>query len=257
MVHGQQVMEADEGLVTAAPETGRVLAPTLATIVLIADVGPWSERTSGFLDAEGFLVLPDPTGDAAFDHRARSADAAIVDLGLSARPAIEVCAAWRSRSAAPIMALARVRDETTLLDAYAAGADQVAPIDITGRQLLARLRSVLRRSPVRRTLAASASDDRVPIRLDPGQLVAVVNGTQVPITQPELEFLELLIDRAGRVVARAELSAALQLPSSSERAIDFFVRRLREKLERVDPHRRILVVRGVGFRFDASSAVPP
>lgn len=243
MVHGQQVMEADEEQVVG----------TLATVVLIADIGPWSERTAVFLDGEGFLVLPDPTGDAAYDQRARAADAAIVDLGLSARPAVDVCAAWRSRTAAPIMALARVRDETTLLDAYAAGADQVAPIDITGRQLLARLRSVLRRTPARRPAVASVIGDTVPIRLDPGRAIAVVNGIHVPVTQQEFEFLELLIDRAGRVVARAELSTTLQLPSSSERAIDFFVRRLREKLERIDPHRRILVVRGVGFRFDATT----
>ena len=250
---GQRAVEADgEAFVGSGDQPDRP-APIVGSIVLVADDNPWTARTAAFLQLEGFGVDIDVTGAAAVDGRARFADAAIVDLGLAALRAIDVCAAWRSASKAPILALTRRRDEASLLEAYAAGADHVAPIDITSRQLLARLRSVLRRVPAPRRPVQEAVD-LMPIRLDAERSVATVNGIQIALTRQELAFLGLLVGRAGRVVGRAELSAALQLPAPSERSIDFFVRRLREKLERVDCHRRIVVVRGVGFRYDPSGA---
>ncbi len=251
---GQRVADvADDPIVGFDQPEVHSVTPIVASIVVIADESVWRQRTAAFLANEGLAVVVDPLGDAAFDARARDADAAVIDLRLSARPATEVCAVWRTQSTAPILALANTRDEATVLDAFAAGADHVASIDVTDRQLLARLRSVLRRAPSRRGTRTEAVVAPSPILLDVDRRVALVQGTKVFVTQQEFEFLELLIKRAGRVVSRSELSASLRSVSSSDRAVDFFVRRLREKLESVDGQRRIIVVRGVGFRFEGGT----
>lgn len=228
-------------------------APVVGSLVMISDDLMWRQRMAAYLASEGFVVLVDPTGDVAFDSRARAVDAAIIDLRLATRPAAAVCEAWCQRSTGPVLAVDETDDESTVLNAYAAGADHVAPVDISGRQLVARLRSLLRRAPARRDRADESTAVVSPVLLDAAQRVALVRGTKVFVTQQEFDFLELLLERAGRVVPRAELATTLLSSASSGRALDFFVRRLREKLERVDGQRRITVVRGVGFRFDVGT----
>lgn len=235
------------------PHAARV-PPVVGSIVVIADDSTWRQRTAAFLANEGYLVLVDPSGETAFGLQARAADAALIDLGLTARPATEVCAAWRRQAASPVVAVASACDEATVLGAYAAGADHVAPIDITARQLLAHLRSVLRRSPSRRGPRPEPVVESSPVVLDAERNVVIVLGTKVAVNRQELELLELLTKRAGRVVTRQEIGAALEPGSGSRLAIDSVVRRLREKLESVDGQRRITVVRGVGFRFEVGPA---
>lgn len=226
------------------------LPPEVGSIVVMADDTIWRQRSCAFLASEGFVVVLDPAGDAAFDVRARTADAGLVDLGLAARSATGVCTAWKSQSSSPIVAVTSVFREATVLRAYEAGADHVARIDITERQLLAHLRSVLRRAPARREQTPAVRAELSPVLVDAERNVVIVMGTKVAVTNQEREFLELLIQRSGRVVTRAEISGSLQSGPASSGAIDSVVRRLREKLEGVDGQRRITVVRGVGFRFD-------
>lgn len=229
-------------------------ATAVGSIVLIADDLPWTTTLAGYLAAEGFVVVVDHTGATARGPGARAADAVVVDLDLHGSSALEVCASWCRTSSAPVLAVAGTRDEATLLAAYAAGADLVARRDISPRQFLAHLRSVLRRVPRRVEVPGSDVVLPLPIELDRDRRVAIIRGTPVVLTDQEVEFLGALTTRAGRVVSRAELTAAAGLGSPSERTIDFFVRRLREKLEQVDGERRITTVRGVGFRFVVRAA---
>ena len=223
--------------------------PVVATITLVADPGWWSDDLIRFLSGEGFATVVDPSGESAFDHRSLKSDAVIIDLRLASRSAIAICVAWRRRSAAPVLAVAGSRDEKTVLDAFAAGADHVVMKDATSRQIVAHLRSLLRRMPPRRT-SALAPSVLSPVHLGDDGRSALVRGRVVSLTAEEFQMLALLLDRAGRVVTRADLAGSIRYASGNARAVDFFVRRLREKLELVDTHRRIVVVRGVGFRFD-------
>lgn len=231
-------------------------APALAAIVIMAAQVAWRDRIAGDLAKEGFVVLVDPVGDVAFDERARRIDAAVVDLSLRERSALAICAAWRQRTSAPIIAIAPHREHPAVFDAYSAGADHVATVSITSRQLAARLRSMLRRTRPRRPASVKAIEEPVSIRLDAERRVATVREAEVPLNIDEYELLRLLLDRAGRVVPRSELSESVAVSSRNPRALDVLVRRLREKLESVDGERRITVVRGVGFRFDVRSDTP-
>lgn len=226
--------------------------PIVASVTMIADDAVWVEKTASFLRGECFEVVLDARGDTAFDHRARSGDAAIIDLDLAARPGTAVCIAWRARTSAPVLALSRSADQSTLDAAFAAGADHFAPRDISPRQLVAHLRALLRRAPPSRR-AALLPGGIVPVALDEEYRGAVVWGAKVPLGDQEFLVLKLLVARRGRIVTRAELISAL-FPgaprASTGRSLDSVVRRLREKLEAADPERRIVTVRGVGLRFD-------
>lgn len=230
------------------PPPGALVGPVLATVTLISDSRWWSEEVMAYLGTEGFAVLVDPVGESAFDHRSRAADAVIIDLRLTARSALAVCVAWRRRSSVPIVAIVP-RDEDAVIAAFTAGADQVLVEDTTNRQLVAHLRATLRRFPARRAVVDPVPVD-APVQLGGDGHSAVVGGRAVPLSEEEFGILSLLLDRPGRVVTRRDLASMLVYASGSTRAVDFAVRRLREKLEGVDGRRRIVVVRGVGFRFD-------
>lgn len=236
------VHEDDYGPVPAAPAV-------LATVTVIADPGWWSQQMEHVLAGEGFAVVLDATGASAFDHRCRAADVALVDLELSSQPAAAVCVAWRRRSTAPIVAISARSDETMVLAGFAAGADHVVAKESSPREIVAHLRSVLRR---RRPRRADAEPLASPVRLGADGRSADVGDRSVALTNDEFQVLALLLERGGRVVTRTELVSTLVYASPGPRAVDILIRRLREKLEEIDTVRRIVAVRGVGFRFDAS-----
>ncbi len=218
------------------------------SITIIGNDGWWIYRVLTTLQGAGFHASIDTTGDAAFTEQGARSDAAIVALDLTHRSGSAVCAAWRARWTSPILAVAPDRDETVVLAAFAAGADHVVSADITDRLLLARLGSLLRRSPRR---ADVVGPDGVPddIVVDDSGRFALVQGTEVALTQLEVDFLRLLLRRAGRVVMRTELQDLTDRTHGTS-SVDTTVRRLRRKLAAADPRRRITAVRGVGFRLD-------
>jgi two-component system response regulator RegX3 len=223
-------------------------------VVVVARPSGWHDETVACLADNGFAVVEDPTGSCAFDHRARTAAAAVVELDGPAGSASEILRAWRSRSAAAVFAIGDTNDEAAVLAAYAAGADHVAPVDVSARQLLARVRAALRTSPVGRPRAEVVA---APVRIDAERMVAVVGDVEVALTPAELDVLHLMVERSGRLLTRAALRSMVDGLGSSERSVDFFIRRLRAKLEQAEGVRRIQVVRGVGFRFDAGALPSP
>jgi DNA-binding response OmpR family regulator len=227
----------------------------VASVVLIVDDVDWSDPMRRTLEAEGFVVLDDPDGDIAFDDaRLRGVDLCVVDLGLRHRSGVAVCAALRARSAVPVVATARIADEATVLSAFSAGADQFAPLATTPRLFVARVRSLLRRVPPGMTGAGEVEVG--PVVLHPEQRAAVVNGVVVGLSDQEHEVLRVLLERAGRVVPRADLLVGKGAMAKSDRTLDFVIRRLRQKLETADTRRRITAIRGVGFRFELDDVAP-
>ncbi len=246
-------MVSDEewiGRIEAATPSVR---PTIATIVMIVDDDGWAHSIMDHLVGDDFEVTLDPLGSTAFDVRARHVDVVVIDWDLRGRSGEAICVAWRSRQVAPILAVAASDDERTVLAAFSAGADQFVSRDASAHVFVARLRSLLRRVPARHPGAEPGVRS---VLFDDARRFVVVADTEIPLTEQEYDILELMVERAGRVVHRRDLNAVLSLGTSRTRTLDFLVRRLREKLEAVDDRRRISVVRGVGFRFD-DSAVPP
>ncbi|MDP1807094.1 MAG: winged helix-turn-helix domain-containing protein, partial [Acidimicrobiales bacterium] len=115
-------------------------------------------------------------------------------------------------------------------------------------ELLARVRAMLRRSPPRRRSLIELPDEHGSVVLDLAMSLATVGGREVVLTHPEAAILHALLRRPGRVVPRDEL-LGLRLGGRPDRVLDSLVRQVRTKLEQVEGRRRIVAVRGVGFRF--------
>lgn len=244
------------GRTTRSPEVPADVRVPVAAVLIVADPGTWAEELCAYLTEEGFDVVLDSSGDHAIDRRAEDSDVLIVRLDLSARSGAEVCRLWNQHGGhpAPLLAVAPTADEQTVLAAYEAGADQYAAAGISHRQLVARLRSLLRRMPARRRMPLR---NDATIALNAEDCVAVVSGTRVWLTESEYRILDALLRRAGGVVTRRDLAMTAFRTTGVERtrSVDFTVRRLREKLEAVDGRRRIVAIRGVGFCVELDASV--
>lgn len=210
---------------------------------------------AALLDTEGYAVRLDDCGDAALEA-ACPFDLALVDLAITGRSPVAVFAALRARSAIPIVAvsLEGSRDPAAL-DAYAAGADQLVARGQRPRELMARVRALLRRSPPH-PRGSGLPVDAGSISLDPGRGVVSVGGTEVMLTIREGQILRALLDRPGRVVTRDQL-AGLGRGKEDARLLDSHVRSVRTKLEAAEGRRRIIAVRGVGFRLLPDGELDP
>ena len=221
----------------------------VARVLLVSGQDGWAAELALDLAADGFRVQRDRTGESVFDDDVVAPiDIAVVDLGLRAQSGLAVCGALRARSMLPIIAVGSDSEEHAVLAALASGADQVVSIESSSRLLVARLRALLRRVPPRTSVRVEPRHDAV-VTIDETTETVLVAGAVVKLSRREMEVLRALVARPGRVVTRAELAGSWPT-LSSDRRLDFVIRRLRQKLEIVDGKRRISAVRGVGFRFE-------
>jgi len=221
-----------------------------ASSVLVVSESPiWRDEMAALLENEGYAVRVDAHGDAALEPSCPF-DIAVVDLAITGRSAAAVFAALRSRSSLPILAVSRQgQREPAILEAYAAGVDQFVTAGARPRELMARIRALLRRSPPRsRGMIVVDTGGFGSIRLDVATGVATVAGIDVSLTPYEGEILYALLQRPGSVVTRDRL-AGHGRGRHGDRTLDSLVRSLRHKLEAAEGRRRIVAVRGVGFRL--------
>ncbi|MEQ1785809.1 MAG: response regulator transcription factor [Acidimicrobiales bacterium] len=219
------------------------------SVLVVSESVAWRDEVAAVLDAEGYAVRLDDRGDAVLEPGCPF-DVAVVDLAITGRSAAGVFATLRARSSLPILAVSPSGyRELAVLEAYAAGADQYVTRDVRSRELTARIRALLRRSPprARSQFEASASADH-PISLDLITGRASVAGVDVRLTPQETEVLHALLQRPGRVVSRDQLIGP-RGGKQGERALHAVVRNVRAKLEAAEGRRRIVAVRGVGFRL--------
>lgn len=225
------------------------------SVLVVGDRNAWQAEAVALLGVEGYAVREDVDGAAARDP-ACPYDLAVVELGLARTSAVAVCSALRARSSLPILAVARPgTPEAEVLSAYSAGADQCLGRTLGAHELLARVRSMLRRSPPRPRNLIELRDELGPVVLDLAIGVATIGEHEVVLTHPEAAILHALLRRPGRVVPREEL-LGLRLGGRPDRVLDSMVRQLRTKLEQVEGRRRIVAVRGVGFRFLPDRELP-
>jgi two-component system response regulator RegX3 len=206
------------------------------------------------LRKEGFEVAVSVTGTGALTEFDRNgADIVLLDLMLPELSGTEVCRQLRQKSHVPIIMVTARDSEIDKVVGLEIGADDYITKPYSPRELVARVRAVLRRNagdPVEVTAATLAAG---PVRMDVERHVVTVSGDSVALPLKEFELLELLLRNAGRVLTRGQLIDRVWGADyvGDTKTLDVHVKRLRAKIE-PEPSlpRHIVTVRGLGYKFE-------
>jgi DNA-binding response OmpR family regulator len=207
-------------------------------------------RVAALLTAEGMIVEPASAAPDVLVKQIQLAepDLVVVETDVLARGVVRECAAIRAVSSVPITVLFERGSEREVIDAYGAGADALVAEPVGPHELVARVRAALRRAPQRRV----ADDDVVtvgPIQLDRARRQLTVNGDLIPLPRKEFDIAEVLMCNAGAVVMRSQLIRDLWGAARDTKTLDVQVGRLRARLLAAEGRRRIITIRGLGYRF--------
>ncbi|HEX2048941.1 MAG TPA: response regulator transcription factor [Acidimicrobiales bacterium] len=223
------------------------------TVLVVEDEPKILEVVRDYLVDAGFSVATAADGPSALERaRAVAPDLVVLDLGLPGLDGIDVARELHRRSPVPIVMLTARGDEVDRVLGLELGADDYLVKPFSPRELVARVRAVLRRSG-----AVTADDDGRPLRVgdvtvDPARRAVTVAGRNVELTATEFDLVAHMARQPGRVFTRAQLLDVIHgvAVESYDRAIDAHVKNIRRKLE-PDPHRPryLLTVHGVGYRF--------
>jgi two-component system, OmpR family, alkaline phosphatase synthesis response regulator PhoP len=224
------------------------------TILVVDDEPKIADLARDYLEHAGFAVLVSGDGRAALDlARRRRPDLVVLDLGLPGIDGLEVTRELRRDGDMPIVMLTARDDELDKLLGLELGADDYVTKPFSPRELVARVKAVLRRSE--RDGSVAVEGDRIvagDIVLDVPRMRVDVAGRSVDLTPTEFSLLATLARRPGRIFTRSQLLDAVRGVAfeSYERSIDAHVKNLRRKIEPVPREPRyVLTVHGVGYRF--------
>ncbi|QDZ14781.1 response regulator transcription factor [Humibacter ginsenosidimutans] len=227
----------------------------MTRILLVEDEEALSEPLAFLLRREGYEVAVADTGPGALAEFDRDgADLVLLDLMLPGMPGTEVCKQLRSRSAVPIIMLTAKDSEVDIVVGLELGADDYVTKPYSTRELLARIRAVLRR----RTDEGLFDDgilEAGTVRMDVDRHTVSVSGIETPMPLKEFELLELLLRNAGRVLTRGQLIDRVWGSDyfGDTKTLDVHIKRIRSRIEPNPSEPRMLVtVRGLGYRFEAS-----
>jgi two-component system, OmpR family, phosphate regulon response regulator OmpR len=219
-------------------------------ILLIEDDARLAEMVQDYLRQAGFRVERAGSGAAGLAYQERDAfDAIILDLMLPDMDGLDVCRTIRSRAAVPILMLTARGDATDRVIGLELGADDYLPKPFEPRELLARLRAVLRRGhgPAKADVLRFGR-----LEVDRGARAVRVDGEAKALTSHQFTLLLALAEHAGRVMSRHALMDLLKAQplEAFDRSIDVHVSRIRSAIED-DPKkpRRVITVRGAGYVF--------
>jgi two-component system alkaline phosphatase synthesis response regulator PhoP len=225
----------------------------MKTILVVDDETKILRLARDYLEHAGFTVLSAETGQAALaTARQDRPDLIVLDLGLPDLDGLDVTRALRKESNVPIIMLTARGDESDKLIGLELGADDYLTKPFSPKELVARVRAVLRR-----TENTLSSPDREIIRtagltLDLPRMRATLDERPIELTPTEFELLAALAGQPGRIFTRAQLLDAVHGVAfeSYERAIDAHIKNIRRKLE-PNPRepRYVLTVYGVGYKF--------
>ena len=225
----------------------------MTRILVVEDEESFRDALSYMLGKEGFEVHLAENGPAALESFDRhGADLVLLDLMLPGLSGTEVCRALRARSTVPVIMLTAKDSEVDKVVGLEIGADDYVTKPYSTRELLARIRAVLRRHGEPDELVP-ATVEAGPVRMDVDRHVVSVDGAQVPMPLKEFELLELLLRNAGRVLTRGQLIDRVWGSDyvGDTKTLDVHVKRLRSKVE-PDPGvpKHIVTVRGLGYKFE-------
>ena len=224
-------------------------------ILIVEDEESLSEPLAYILQREGYQVSvaeDGPAAVAAFDKT--GADLVLLDLMLPGIPGTEVCRVIRTRSQVPIVMLTAKDSEVDIVVGLELGADDYVTKPYSTRELLARIRAVLRRRVDDDDDLADGVLEAGEIRMDVERHVVTVRGEDVAMPLKEFELLELLMRNAGRVLTRGQLIDRVWGSDyfGDTKTLDVHIKRIRSKIEPVPSEPKALVtVRGLGYRIEA------
>jgi two-component system, OmpR family, response regulator RegX3 len=223
-------------------------------ILLVEDEIALSDPLSFLLEREGYEVevaADGPSAITAFDQD--GADLVLLDLMLPGLPGTEVCREIRTRSTVPIIMLTAKDSEIDIVVGLELGADDYVTKPYSTRELLARIRAVLRRR-----IEVEDFDEAVleggRVRMDVDRHTVEVDGEPVPMPLKEFELLELLMRNPGRVLTRGQLIDRVWGSDyfGDTKTLDVHIKRIRSKIEQHPSEPvQLVTVRGLGYRFEA------
>jgi two-component system, OmpR family, response regulator RegX3 len=224
----------------------------MSKVLLIEDEESFGEALEYQLEREGYQVQWVTDGAAGLDHfKTTGADLVLLDLMLPGLAGEDVCREIRRSSNVPIIMLTAKDAEFDKVLGLELGADDYVTKPFSARELVARIKAVLRR-------ANSSPDENggvlegAGIRLDADRFEVSVRGEPVHLPRKEFELLELLMENAGRVLSRETLIDRVWGSDyfGDSRTLDVHIKRLRAKTEE-EPHdpKHLVTIRGLGYKF--------
>jgi len=228
----------------------------MTRVLIVEDEESFAEPLEFLLRKEGFATAIAATGQGALEEFDRNgADIVLLDLMLPGMSGTDVCRALRTRSAVPVIMVTARDSEIDKVVGLELGADDYVTKPYSARELIARIRAVLRRGgeaadgdPTPGVLTAG------PVRMDVERHVVTVDNRTVAMPLKEFELLEILLRNAGRVLTRMQLIDRVWGSDyvGDTKTLDVHVKRLRAKIE-PDPAnpKYLLTVRGLGYKLEA------
>jgi two-component system, OmpR family, response regulator RegX3 len=225
----------------------------MTRILIVEDEVSFSDPLSYLLSKEGYEVSVAENGnDALTEFDATGADLVLLDLMLPGLSGVDVCRALRQRSNVPVIMLTAKDSEIDKVVGLELGADDYVTKPYSSRELLARIKAVLRRLAEPEEMLPTTLEAG-PVRMDVERHVVTVRGVQVSFPLKEFELLEMLLRNTGRVLTRIQLIDRVWGSDyvGDTKTLDVHVKRLRAKVE-ADPANpaHILTVRGLGYKFE-------
>lgn len=215
--------------------SSRTKANAVGSVALVSGHDPWRIALGRVLDSEGFVVAVD---SGIVPDVLAGVDVVLLDLRIWARRPDALVTEVRAATAVPLLALGDGPQELESVAALNAGADSYARLGAPPREIVSRVRALRRRSPV---LTQAAVD---------GNEIDTLPELVIDLREPELAVFHALVGAPRRVVTRSDLELVHKRAGGEATSLDLVVRRIRDRIERVDGERRIVVVRGLGFRYD-------
>ena len=224
----------------------------MTRVLVVEDEESFSDALSYLLRREGYDVAVAASGPEAIALFERSgADLVLLDLMLPGLSGTEVCRAIRQRSVVPIIIVTARDAEVDKVVGLELGADDYVTKPFSSRELVARIRAVLRRGVDSDDLISSVVEAG-PVRMDVERHTVTVDGTAVTLPLKEFDLLELLLRNADRVLTRSQLIDRVWGSDyvGDTKTLDVHVKRLRAKIE-ADPAnpKHLVTVRGLGYKF--------
>ncbi|GAB7182343.1 response regulator transcription factor [Kitasatospora sp. Ki12] len=230
----------------------------MTRVLVVEDEESFSDALSYMLRKEGFEVAVAATGPDALEQFERNgADLVLLDLMLPGLPGTEVCRQLRVRSNVPVIMVTAKDSEIDKVVGLEIGADDYVTKPYSTRELVARIRAVLRRRGEDGGAGENGNGpgalEAGPVRMDVDRHVVTVDGAKVDLPLKEFDLLEMLLRNAGRVLTRMQLIDRVWGADyvGDTKTLDVHVKRLRAKIE-PDPGapRYLVTVRGLGYKFE-------
>ena len=228
----------------------------MTRVLVVEDEESFSEAIAFMLGKEGFAVTIAETGTSALEiFEKQGADLILLDLMLPGMSGTEVCRTIRQKSNVPIIMVTAKADEVDKIVGLEIGADDYVTKPFSSRELVARIRAVLRRHV---EVVEEVDDSGVltvgPVSMDIERHIVTVRGEKVALPLKEFDLLELLMRNSGRVLTRGQIIDRIWGSNyvGDTKTLDVHIKRLRSKVE-ADPAEpvHLLTVRGLGYKFDA------